>query len=197
MRLLHLNEIQICLPKVLFAIWLNNRACLISFTGSGWKRMIFHNNTTFQKDAVQPSSQRWGPASLGRRPGGLNCHLKNLSSEDLSSTAALKMCEGSELIYSGQKIIEITLPSVSEGPHFLCVCSVMFDSFDPMDCSPPGSAVLGIFLTSNTGVRCHFQPQGIFPTQGSNRSLLNWQADSLPPCHLRFPIPNKGTCYLS
>ena len=27
---------------------------------------------------------------------------------------------------------------------------------------------------------CHFLPQGIFPTQGSNLSLLHWQANSLP-----------------
>ena len=27
---------------------------------------------------------------------------------------------------------------------YLCVCSVMPDSLDPMDCSPPGSSVLGI-----------------------------------------------------
>ena len=93
------------------------------------------------RGGVQPAS--------GEGLEGLNCHLKNLSSEDLSSTAALKMCEGSELIYSGQKIIEITLPSVSEGPHFPCVCSVTFDCLDPMDYSPPGSAVLGIFLASS------------------------------------------------
>ena len=29
----------------------------------------------------------------------------------------------------------------------------------------------------NTGVGCHFLLQGIFPTQGSNLSLLLWQAD--------------------
>ena len=32
----------------------------------------------------------------------------------------------------------------------------------------------------NTGVDCHFLIQGIFPTQGSNLSLLHWQADFLP-----------------
>ena len=34
---------------------------------------------------------------------------------------------------------------------------------DPMDCSPPGK---------NIGVGCHVLLQGIFPTQGSNLSLL-------------------------
>ena len=49
----------------------------------------------------------------------------------------------------------------------------MSDSCDPMDHSPPGSCVLGIFPGKNTGVGCHFLLQGIFPTQGSNLSLLH------------------------
>ena len=35
-------------------------------------------------------------------------------------------------------------------------------------------------LCKNTGVGCHFLLQGIFPTPGSNLSLLHWQVDSLP-----------------
>ena len=42
---------------------------------------------------------------------------------------------------------------------------------DPIDCSPPGSSVHGIFPGMNTGVGCHFLLQGIFPTQGSNPCL--------------------------
>ena len=34
---------------------------------------------------------------------------------------------------------------------------------------------------------CHFLPQGIFPTQGSDLCLLHWQADSLPLSHLGSP----------
>ena len=37
--------------------------------------------------------------------------------------------------------------------------------------------------SKNTGVGCHFIPQGIFLTQGSNPCLLHWQADSLPLSH--------------
>ena len=33
------------------------------------------------------------------------------------------------------------------------------------------------FSGKNTGVVCHFLLQGIFPTQGSNWSLLHWQLD--------------------
>ena len=39
----------------------------------------------------------------------------------------------------------------------------------------------------NTGVGGHFLFQGIFPTQGSNSSLLRWQADSLWLSHQGSP----------
>ena len=42
---------------------------------------------------------------------------------------------------------------------------------DPVDCSPPGFYPWDS-PGKNTGVSCHFLLQGIFPTQGSNRSLL-------------------------
>ena len=45
---------------------------------------------------------------------------------------------------------------------------------------------------------CHFLPQGISLTQGSNPNLLcllNWQADSLPPCGLRSPATKGSYCY--
>ena len=41
----------------------------------------------------------------------------------------------------------------------------------PMDCSPPGSSVHGIFLGKCTRVGCHFLLQGMFPNQGSNPGL--------------------------
>ena len=40
----------------------------------------------------------------------------------------------------------------------------------------------------STRVGCHFLLQGIFQTQGSNLSLLHWQADSLPQSHLESPL---------
>ena len=36
------------------------------------------------------------------------------------------------------------------------------------------------FPGENTGVGCHFLPQGILLTQGSNPHLLHWQKNSLP-----------------
>ena len=44
---------------------------------------------------------------------------------------------------------------------------------NPKDCSPPSSSVHRILQArmKNTGAGCHFRPQGIFPTQGSNPGL--------------------------
>ena len=54
-----------------------------------------------------------------------------------------------------------------------------------MNCSWPGSSVHGIL--QNTGVGYHFLLEGIFPTQGLNVCLLDWQADSLPLSHRGSP----------
>ena len=57
---------------------------------------------------------------------------------------------------------------------FLTVCN-------PMDCSPSGSSVHGIYQARTLEWGCHFLLQGIFPTQGSNLCLpvsLTFQADS-------------------
>ena len=43
------------------------------------------------------------------------------------------------------------------------------------------------FPSKNTGVGCHFLPQGIFLTHASNFRLLHRQADSLPQSHLESP----------
>ena len=54
---------------------------------------------------------------------------------------------------------------------------------DPMDYSPPGSSVRGDSPGKDAGVSCRFLLQGIFPTQGSNLSLLlllHWQTANGP-----------------
>ena len=51
---------------------------------------------------------------------------------------------------------------------------------DPVDSSPPGSFCPWDFPGKNTRVGSHSLLQGIFPTQGSNPSLLHWQVGSLP-----------------
>ena len=62
------------------------------------------------------------------------------------------------------------------------------------------------FPGKNTGVGCHFLPQRIFSTQGSNLHPLNWQADSLTLSHYRsqdkFTVLEAGSqkprcqCYI-
>ena len=59
---------------------------------------------------------------------------------------------------------------------FFGYCSVTkscLTLYDPMDCSPPGSSVLGDSPGKNTRVGCHALLHGIFLIQGSNRSLLH------------------------
>ena len=46
---------------------------------------------------------------------------------------------------------------------------------NPMGCSLPGSSVHGDSPSKNTGVGCHTLLQGIFSTQGSNPSLLQYR----------------------
>ena len=80
------------------------------------------------------------------------------------------------------------------GCHFLLQCMKMISEsevaqscptlHDTMDCSLPGSSVHRDSPGKNTEVGCHSLLQGIFPTQGSNPSLLcllHWQAGSSPP----------------
>ena len=80
-----------------------------------------------------------------------------------------------------------------------CVCSVTKSCLafcDPMDCSPPGSSVHGVFPGKNTGVGYHFLLQGIFPTQGQNPRLLcllHWQAGSLLLSHSGSPADSLTT----
>ena len=69
-------------------------------------------------------------------------------------------------------------------PHVcMCMCSVAQSCptlCDPIDYSPRGSAVHGIFQARRLELGCHFLFQGIFPTQGWNPRLLYWLTDSLP-----------------
>jgi len=51
---------------------------------------------------------------------------------------------------------------------------------NPMDCSPPGFSVHGVFPSKNTGVGCYFLLQGIFPNQELNPMSPTLQANSLP-----------------
>ena len=60
------------------------------------------------------------------------------------------------------------------------VCSVMSDPLQPHELWPTRLLCPWDFPGKNTGVVCHFLLWGIFPTEGLNMCLLNWQMDSLP-----------------
>ena len=66
-------------------------------------------------------------------------------------------------------------------------CSVVFDSCDPMDCSPLGSSVHGDSPGKNTGVGCLALLQGIFSTQGSNPVLPHCRRILYCLSHRRSP----------
>ena len=65
--------------------------------------------------------------------------------------------------------------------------SVVSDSLDPMDCSPPGSSVHGDSPGKNTGVGSHSLLQGIFLTR--DQTLVSCIAESLPSESTEKPLP--------
>ena len=67
---------------------------------------------------------------------------------------------------------------------------------NPLNCSPPGSTVQGVFLARIlgwvAGVGCCFLLQGIFLTQGLNPCLLQF-----PLCRqILYPLSRSGSLYL-
>ena len=73
----------------------------------------------------------------------------------------------------------------------LCCCRLVTQSCDPMDCSPLGSSVHGIFQE-----RILDQVAVFLPTQKSNPCLLDWQEDSLPLCYLQAVCIPASCLYL-
>ena len=71
---------------------------------------------------------------------------------------------------------------------------------DSMDYRPLGFSVHGNSPDKNTGVGCHALLQGIFPTQGSNPSLLcllGWQVGSLPLAPPGKPLNTEAPTYFT
>ena len=69
---------------------------------------------------------------------------------------------------------------------------------DPMDCSMPGSSVLGKFSGKNIGVGCHAFLQGIVTIWESNPcllGLLHGQAGSLPLVPAGKPTTGTKTAW--
>ena len=72
----------------------------------------------------------------------------------------------------------------------VCVCSQSYPTcFDPMDCSPLGSSVHGIFLARILEwVAISFSRGSSWPR--ARICIWHWQADFLAPCHLGSPYVN-------
>ena len=71
---------------------------------------------------------------------------------------------------------------------FVCACMLSCNGLS----LGPWTVAHQDFPGKNTGVGCHFLPQEILPTQGSNlclQQLLHWQADILPPGPPPLPPP--------
>ena len=137
-------------------------------------------------DSVRPHRQQ--PTRLPRpwdSPGkntGVGCHFllqcrkvksqrKSLSRVQLlvtSWTAAYQappsMGFSRQAYWSGVPLPFISTREVTQSCPTLC---------DPMDCSPPGSSVRGIFQARVLEWVAHFLLQAIFPTQESNPGLLH------------------------
>ena len=111
----------------------------------------------------------------------------NVEKLDPSHSASVRMWNSPAILARGLAVSYNTTWNY----HLCSVAQSCLTPCDPMDCSPPGSAVHGIVQARILG--CHFLLQGIFPTKGSNLRLLHllhWQADSLPLCPWAF-IPEK------
>ena len=89
--------------------------------------------------------------------------------------------------------------TVITGSICVCVCAhACLTLCSPMNCSPPGSSVHGIFRARILEWGAISYSRGIFPTQGSSARLLcvlRWQADSLPPVLLGSPTGSIGSLY--
>ena len=70
---------------------------------------------------------------------------------------------------------------------WLLSCSLCPTLCDPMECSPPGSFIHGVFQAKNTRLGYPFFLQGIIPTLGWNPHLLHCQVDSLLLSHQESP----------
>ena len=73
---------------------------------------------------------------------------------------------------------------------YMCLITQLCPTLcNPMDCSLPGSSVLGDSLSTNTGVGCLSLLQGIFPTQGLNPGLLHWR-------QILYHLSHQGSPYI-
>ena len=69
---------------------------------------------------------------------------------------------------------------------YVCTCPALCN---PMDCSPPGNSVQGIFQSRILEWVVISFSRGIFPTQGSNLSFLHCRQILYCLSHQGSPLP--------
>ena len=88
------------------------------------------------------------------------------------------------LSFTSLKDNQGTRTEIKMSVSLVCVCAQSYPTlYSCIDCRPPGSSVHGIFQARMLE-RVAILLQGIFLTYGSKQSLLHWQVDSLPLCHI-------------
>ena len=98
-----------------------------------------------------------------------------------------------ELCDLGQVTPALRALSFSSVMRHVLVAQLALTLCNPM---PAGLLCPWDFPGKKTGVGCHFLPQGIFLTQGSNPHFLHWEVDSLVLSHEGSPgksSPNLTT----
>ena len=162
-------------------------SCHSYFPGEDW---IWHSVawTTFMFCLVPSSSQSglgWWCCSVKLlSPDGAvlwNCYLRGRAARPADARSAgecpalLPLCQSREGCLAFKMEVVSCAQSLS--------CSVVSNSLQTQGLLPSRLLCPWDFPGKNTGVGCHFLPQGIFLTQGLNPPLLHllhWQADSLP-----------------
>ena len=90
-----------------------------------------------------------------------------------------------EILVGTESDFPQSVPRAVVGGLFAKSCLALSD---PMNCSLPGSCVHGISPGKNTGVGCHFLPQGSSRPRDRTHVSCILQADSLPLNHGTDPV---------
>ena len=95
---------------------------------------------------------------------------KSLNFPRASVLSSAKQGHRGEKVWAKRKLLFLTLPKIHCIIFSSVLCavlshSVLSNSLQPMDCSPPGTSVHRDSPGKNTGVGCHALLQRIFPTR--------------------------------
>ena len=108
--------------------------------------------------------------------------------------AGITFVLGSRTVFSLEREQKLMAPVLCRGQSVTRACAQLCPTVcDSRDCGRPGSSDHGIFQARMLEWAARFLLQRIFPTQGSNPSLLRWQVDSLPLSHCMSSFTKQNT----